>query len=159
MGIVTLAPAGAGGFSWGRACHLSNELRTEKTLRPLIAALRVSDKLTHVNLGGNILGPTGAAEVAEVLLGSRCVTSLDLHRCFIPGTAAQRALSALFRGRLTTLSLAGNPIGPEGAQHIASALAENDTMTLLDLQQSGLGPGGAQHLAEGLGRDSALLSL
>lgn len=46
-------------------------------------------------------------------------------------------------GALDTLRLSGNRLGPDGAQHLAIALAGNGCLTALELGRCQLGPEGA----------------
>jgi len=73
----------------------------------------------------------------------------------------QKAATAL-RAKVcvvSTLDLAGNDIGPEGAQAVGSMLAENGTLKTLDLSYNSIGPQGVDAMAAAVQRNSSLTSL
>jgi Ran GTPase-activating protein (RanGAP) involved in mRNA processing and transport len=60
---------------------------------------------------------------------------------------------------LTTLNLAGNYIGDDGAKALSAALAQNSSLTTLNLTDNEIGADGAQALGAALAQNSSLTTL
>jgi uncharacterized protein (TIGR02996 family) len=119
-----------------------NNLDVE-AVRALAVAAHLK-QLRSLKLGSNPLG----IEAVRVLqtapfLGS--LTALDLDACDLD-VEAMRLLAGWPLGELTWLSLAHNPIGPDGARALAAA-AHLKRLRTLYLYGAGLGDEGAQALA------------
>lgn len=91
-------------------------------IRPLLAAMKHSDRVKRLLLGNNIIGDGGAAAIAG-FLRERVDSPLD---CWY---------------------IAGNQIGPEGIAHVCAALAEDTRVTSLWLKRNPLKPAGMRPLA------------
>ncbi|XP_021232012.1 NLR family member X1 isoform X2 [Numida meleagris] len=113
----------------GSTCHEVEELNLTScnldtsSLRTLFPVL-LRCKFLHLQL--NSLGPDACKEIRDLLLHDKCAVS--------------------------NLRLGNNPIGEQGAQYLAEALAGNRSLTHLSLLHTALGDRGveliAQHLAE-----------
>jgi len=83
---------------------------------------------------------------------------LDADQCIV----IARMLGAGRKGErlelLTSLSLDGNDVGPEGAKALADALRANAVLTSLNLTYNRIGPEGAKAIAEALGSGKAVLT-
>jgi Leucine Rich repeat len=87
----------------------------------------------------------------EVLLkGNTPITTLDLGRCKLNDLALQWIVSALQKNpaTVTTLKLASNPIGDDGAIHLTEALKTNNKLTSIDLSDNNIGNIGAKHFCD-----------
>ena len=94
------------------------------TLHPSQAVLMANECIADLGLRGNALGARGAVAGAFALMGQRCgVTSLDL---------------------------AHNSLGPEGATVVARALAKSKSLTALSLGRNGIGCAGATSVARAI---------
>jgi hypothetical protein len=93
----------------------------------LVKSLRSNSILTELCLQGNSISNTGARHLAKFIAeDNRTLTDLDLGNNKIGDTGAIALADALSENRtLLELSLDGNPIRLEGAQHILSAVAFN----------------------------------
>ena len=97
----------------------------------LARALRTcATSLQWLHLGGNQIGPRGAAALAEAL--PRSVRVLGLER---------------------------NALGDEGAAALASLLQRNDTLALLDLSRNAIHDAGVLPLLDALARNDAIEQL
>jgi hypothetical protein len=90
--------------------------------------------LTSLSLAGCNLGPSGAANLSELLL--------------LAGSAP-----------LKRLDLGFNDLGPKGAQSLSKVLALSTTLEWLGLRMNGLGPAGARALSAGLLRNCGSLKV
>ena len=139
--------------------------------------------LTSLDLSSTALGAAGAAHVAAALAakgrveegGGAAVSSalpqlesLSLDRCGLGDDGAAAIARALLRGeggRLVSLDLSGNGIGPRGIAALASALAEAPSasraasLQTLILDGNHVGDEGAAALAAALTTHTALSTL
>ena len=109
-------------------------------------ALAESQVLT-LRLQDNGIGDHGALLLAEALaLNGRLVT-LSMARNQV---GPRGGLELARNGRLTRLDLGQNRLGDEGAEALALALTENRRLLALELQVNGIGVRGAGALADAL---------
>ncbi|CAF1090211.1 unnamed protein product [Rotaria sordida] len=126
-------------------------------LEQFIAENRTKQKF---DLTGRNLSDLDMKIVADVLKESTTLTSLGLAENQIGQQGAQHIANALRTNQtLTILYLKGNQIGEQGAQHIAYALRTNRTLTELYLAHNQIGEQGAQHIADALKRNRTLTIL
>ncbi|KFV78919.1 NLR family member X1, partial [Struthio camelus australis] len=117
-------------------CHEVEELNLTScnldtsSLRTLFPVL-LRCKALHLQL--NNLGPDACKEIRDLLLHDKCVVS--------------------------NLRLANNPVGEQGAQFLAEALAGNRSLTHLSLLHTSLGDRGVEVIAQHLAKNQHLQEL
>ncbi|XP_025961653.2 NLR family member X1 isoform X2 [Dromaius novaehollandiae] len=117
-------------------CHEVEELNLTScnldtsSLRTLFPVL-LRCKALHLQL--NSLGPDACKEIRDLLLHDKCVVS--------------------------NLRLANNPVGEQGAQFLAEALAGNRSLTRLSLLHTSLGDRGVEVIAQHLAKNQHLQEL
>ncbi|NXY71312.1 NLRX1 protein, partial [Glareola pratincola] len=120
----------------GTTCHEVEELNLTScnldtsSLRILFPVL-LRCKALHLQL--NSLGSDACKEIRDLLLHDKCVVS--------------------------KLRLANNPVGEQGAQYLAEALAGNHSLTHLSLLHTALGDRGAEVIAQHLAENQHLQEL
>ncbi|KAM6190849.1 NLR family member X1 isoform 2-T2 [Sarcoramphus papa] len=120
----------------GTTCHEVEELNLTScnldtsSLRILFPVL-LRCKALHLQL--NSLGSDACKEIRDLLLHDKCVVS--------------------------NLRLANNPVGEQGAQYLAEALAGNRSLTHLSLLHTALGDQGAEVIAQHLAENQHLQEL
>ncbi|XP_062450656.1 NLR family member X1 [Rhea pennata] len=120
----------------GTTCHEVEELNLTScnidtsSLRTLFPVL-LRCKALHLQL--NSLGPDACKEIRDLLLDDKCVVS--------------------------NLRLANNPVGEQGAQFLAEALAGNCSLTHLSLLHTSLGDQGVEVIAQHLAKNQHLQEL
>ncbi|KAM7082854.1 NLRX1 protein, partial [Ciconia maguari] len=120
----------------GTTCHEVEELNLTScnldtsSLKILFPVL-LRCKALHLQL--NSLGPDACKEIRDLLLHDKCVVS--------------------------NLRLANNPVGEQGAQYLAEALAGNHSLTHLSLLHTALGDRGAEVIAQDLAKNQHLQEL
>jgi len=141
---------------------------TEEGALSIVRIERQPNKLTSLRLACCGIGPTGAAEIAEYVFGSRVLKTLDLRDnelCGIDsigqGTYSAVGITALaealeVNGVLKELDLKGNHISDEGAKAIGEALRVNARLTNLDLSDNNIGDEGAKAIGEALAVNARL---
>ena len=102
-----------------------------------------------VLLGGNSLGPTGAAMVAEIIQMKPSIRHLDMRFNDIGDEGMAVVADALARSTsIRFLYLEGNHITNVGCRALAKALLVNSSIEELYLGANDVGPEGAASLAE-----------
>ncbi|XP_009979604.1 PREDICTED: NLR family member X1 [Tauraco erythrolophus] len=120
----------------GTTCHEVEELNLTScnldtsSLRILFPVL-LRCKALHLQL--NSLGPDACKEIRDLLLHDKCMVS--------------------------NLRLANNPVGEQGAQYLAEALAGNRSLTHLSLLHTVLGDQGVEIIAQHLAKNQHLQEL
>nr|XP_027300205.2 NLR family member X1 [Anas platyrhynchos] len=120
----------------GAACHEVDELNLTScnldaaSLRTLFPVL-LRCKVLHLQL--NSLGPDACEELRALLLHAKCAVS--------------------------DLRLSNNPVGVQGARHLAEALAGNRSLSRLSLLHAALGDRGAEEIARRLPENQQLQEL
>ena len=142
----------------------------------IAAVLRRNASLTALNLGGNRLGDLGVMAIFPALIDAQQLTSLHLHRnqigdggAAILGEAiktntslqelylgdnqvadigAEAMAAALSKSRLVKLKLMKNFIGDKGAEKLADALVQTQTLCELDLSSNQISDQGAARLQD-----------
>ncbi|NXC48037.1 NLRX1 protein, partial [Penelope pileata] len=120
----------------GTTCHeveglnLSSCNLDTSSLRTLFPVL-LRCKVLHLQL--NSLGPDACREIRDLLLHDKCAVS--------------------------NLRLGNNPVGEQGARHLAEALAGNRSLTHLSLLHTALGDHGVELIAERLAENQQLQEL
>ncbi|NWI08202.1 NLRX1 protein, partial [Crypturellus soui] len=120
----------------GTTCHEVEELNLTScnldtsSLRTLFPVL-LRCKALYLQL--NSLGPDACKEIRDLLLHEKCVVS--------------------------NLRLANNPVGEQGAQFLAEALAGNRSLTRLSLLHTSLGDRGVEVIAQHLAKNKHLQEL
>ncbi|KAM9175222.1 NLR family member X1 isoform 2-T2 [Mergus octosetaceus] len=120
----------------GTACHEVDELNLTScnldagSLRTLFPVL-LRCKVLHLQL--NSLGPDACEELRTLLLHAKCAVS--------------------------DLRLSNNPVGVQGARHLAEALAGNRSLSRLSLLHTALGDRGAEEIARRLPENQQLQEL
>uniref|UniRef100_A0A8C3CGK4 NLR family member X1 n=1 Tax=Cairina moschata TaxID=8855 RepID=A0A8C3CGK4_CAIMO len=120
----------------GTACHEVDELNLTScnldagSLRTLFPVL-LRCKVLHLQL--NSLGPDACEELRALLLHAKCAVS--------------------------DLRLSNNPVGVQGARHLAEALAGNRSLSRLSLLHAALGDRGAEEIARRLPENQQLQEL
>ncbi|NWQ78772.1 NLRX1 protein, partial [Columbina picui] len=125
----------------GTTCHEVEELnltscnldtRSLRILFPSFQSCHPHVSLC-ISLQLNSLGSDACKEIRDLLLHDKCVVS--------------------------SLRLANNPVGKQGAQHLAEALAGNRSLTHLSLLHTALGDRGAEVIAQHLAKNQHLQEL
>lgn len=76
--------------------------------------LSLDERLEHLDLSFNSIGPAGARRVAEGLAGNRCLAVLNLRGCGLQAEGAAAVVDALLTNRcLRQLCLVDNSAGPD----------------------------------------------
>jgi hypothetical protein len=113
--------------------------------------LKLMAGVTTLDLSVNRIGDDGAKVIAEALkVKDSKIMSLDASSENIGpvgGKLISEALRTSVTGGLTTLSLAGNIFGPEGAKVFADALRVNGALTRVDVRHNNIAGDGAVQLA------------
>ncbi|KAF1493447.1 NLR family member X1, partial [Eudyptula minor novaehollandiae] len=123
-------------YVMGTTCHEVEELNLTScnldtnSLRILFPVL-LRCRALHLQL--NSLGSDACKEIRDLLLHDKCVVS--------------------------NLRLANNPVGEQGAQYLAEALASNRSLTHLSLLHTTLGDRGAEIIAQHLAKNQHLQEL
>ncbi|OPJ68234.1 NLR family member X1 [Patagioenas fasciata monilis] len=135
-------------FEIAKAMKKTNERFTAEAIRSLRTVNLSSVKMTPLNLRIlfpvllrckalylqlNSLGSDACKEIRDLLLHDKCVVS--------------------------SLRLANNPVGEQGAQYLAEALAGNRSLTRLSLLHTVLGDRGAEVIAQHLAKNQHLQEL
>ena len=142
----------------------------------IAAVLRRNASLTALNLGGNRLGDLGVMAIFPALIDAQQLTSLHMHRnqigdggAAILGEAiktntslqelylgdnqvadigAEAMAAALSKSRLVKLKLMNNLIGDKGAEKLADALVQTQSLCELDLSSNQITGQGAARLQD-----------
>jgi Ran GTPase-activating protein (RanGAP) involved in mRNA processing and transport len=130
-----------GAFLLARLLERNNTLRTldlvntQIGLRELCNALAGQNRtVRRVYLGGNGIGPAGAAELAGVLRRNNSIQALLLNANRLGDAGVALLADALRENRsLRRLGLAANGIGPAGAAALAAAVRGHPSLVKLDL--------------------------
>ncbi|CAG9464589.1 unnamed protein product [Pedinophyceae sp. YPF-701] len=116
-------------------------------------------ELRVLDLQGNVVGDSGAAELATALQrqaaaeGGGAVECLRLADNYSIGAEGARAMGELAAASaaLETLDLSRNHLGPEGARALARGLRRSRGLATLDLRWCKLRAEGVTHICEALG--------
>lgn len=109
-------------------------------------------RLRLLDLGFNLVGDDGAAEVARALADLPALRTLVLRETGAADSAARALGAALESGLgLSVLSLGSNRVGDDGARALASALARGaPNLAKLNLDGNSIGEAGAIAIARAL---------
>ena len=112
--------------------------------------LKINGSLKEINLKGNTLGDRGWCAIFDALRDNKDnkIAKWDLfnEQGINPTIAKSLAAYMAVSGSLTTLHLAKNKLGDEGAKAISAALAVNGSLTSLDVGFNGIGKEAALEL-------------
>ena len=112
--------------------------------------LKINGSLKEINLKGNTLGDRGWCAIFDALRDNKDnkIAKWDLfnEQGINPTIAKSLAAYMAVSGSLTTLHLAKNQLGDEGAKAISAALAVNGSLTSLDVGFNGIGKEAALEL-------------
>ena len=112
--------------------------------------LKINGSLKEINLKGNTLGDRGWCAIFDALRDNKDnkIAKWDLfnEQGINPTIAKSLAAYMAVSGSLTTLHLAKNQLGDEGAKAISAALAVNGSLTSLDVGFNGVGKEAALEL-------------
>jgi len=89
-----------------------------------LASVLKETMITNLNLGGNMLGPKGAAALLEGLKGNLMLQVLNLRGNNIEAEGASALAAILKETKITDFNLGYNDIGVEGASALAAVLKE-----------------------------------
>jgi Ran GTPase-activating protein (RanGAP) involved in mRNA processing and transport len=138
-------------------------------VQAIAGALRLNGALTSVDLKGNELGDEGWGAIFAAICGNKDskIMSMDASCEDISPTGVQliaEALRTSVTGALTSLLLAENELGDDGAVALSIGFKENKSLTSLDLRGKGygggcIGPLGATALASAIAVNGALTSI
>ena len=112
-------------------------------------------KISHLDLGTNNIGPLGCFEICKLLKRTKSQLSwLNLKNNKLTEEAANYLAEAIeeINCKLHTLYLSRNKISATGTQHLAKAINNNNNCQLhtLDLSGNNTSDTGAQYLAEAI---------
>lgn len=153
---IPLADAAALDPLLARLASAECPLDTDETF-PL-GTLRADGRVDLCKQG---LGPDGAARLLPVAAASPHATHVLLGTNAIGDTGARTVADALTDGGhgLHTLYLGCNRIGPDGATALADRIASDDTVRALWLKRNPIGDDGVRALATALRGNTALRTL
>jgi Ran GTPase-activating protein (RanGAP) involved in mRNA processing and transport len=139
---------GCNGITAGGACRIADSLRMSPQ----------AGKVTGVWLKRNPIADGDAA--AAIVEAARSLRTLDLVQTDLDATAVASLVAAVITAaeagrRVERLYIGGNPLGPEGATHLAALLAA-DAVAELYVSAAQLGDEGAHTIADALGTGSGL---
>eukprot|EP01006_Ploeotia_vitrea_P063618 TRINITY_DN85898_c0_g1_i1.p1 TRINITY_DN85898_c0_g1~~TRINITY_DN85898_c0_g1_i1.p1 ORF type:complete len:449 (+),score=66.09 TRINITY_DN85898_c0_g1_i1:64-1410(+) len=162
-----------GGLSTGlgsRSLHDENQ----QELKDYLHRVRMHDQTcADLDLSNRFIGVEGARQAADTVARNKIVKDLNLSYNHLGGSGrkGRRKVSEQVTGmallepafsintHLTTLNLAGNNLGNEGAACVARVLAENKHLTKLSLFNNYINDAAVDGLAEGLSQNTSLTSL
>eukprot|EP01065_Artemidia_motanka_P037050 TRINITY_DN4521_c1_g1_i4.p1 TRINITY_DN4521_c1_g1~~TRINITY_DN4521_c1_g1_i4.p1 ORF type:complete len:882 (+),score=250.45 TRINITY_DN4521_c1_g1_i4:113-2647(+) len=122
---------------------LASMLRHTSALRELLVDGNLLTRAER-NVDGYtlpVLALDGMVALADALRDSRELASLSLRSCRIPSDAAHLVLACLQSPGLTSLSIGGNPFGPQAAAEILNAVSGNTRLKFLDISDVALQKG------------------
>ncbi len=122
--------------------------------RSVTDALETNQTVVSLLLGTDGIGDTGAADVARLVDKNHALEVLYLG-CNKIGAAGVALLAASLSAPSSSVSglwLKRNPIGADGARHLADMLKANSTLRTLDLVNTRLGADGLAALTDTLTR-------
>ena len=119
-------------------------------------------KISHLDLGTNNIGPLGCFEICKLLKRTKSQLSwLNLEKNQLTKKAAKYLAEAIedINCKLHTLYLSRNKISATGTQHLAKAINNNNNCQLhtLDLSRNNISAIGTQHLAEVINNNNSQL--
>ena len=119
-------------------------------------------KISHLDLGTNNIGPLGCFEICKLLKRTKSQLSwLNLENNQLTEEAANYLAKAIedTNCKLHTLYLSRNEISATGTQHLARAINNNNNCQLhtLDLSRNNISAIGTQHLAEVINNNNSQL--
>ena len=134
------------GLHWGNPFAFNWNTDKEHT-DAIFRVLAQCSVLSHLDLGLNRMGPSGAESLAPVLGQFATLTHLNLSGNLI-GPKGARSLGRVLGNftALVHLDLSGNVLGADGAQSLVGVLVHSTTLTKLDLGFNEIGPEGAENL-------------
>lgn len=122
--------------------------------------LLLNSTITSLNLSANSLGDQGMIHLSSTLAHHRTLRHLDVGLNHFRVKGAQALSSALKTNRaLKVLRLGHNEIGEQGADFLATALHVNSTLTTLNLTSCNIGCTGTRSLAKALKVNRTLSTL
>ena len=121
-------------------------------------------KISHLDLGTNNIGPLGCFEICKLLKRTKSQLSwLNLKNNKLTEEAANYLAEAIedINCKLHTLYLSRNKISATGTQHLAKAINNNNNCLLhtLDLSENNISDIGAQHLVQAINNNCQLRTL
>ena len=120
--------------------------------RRVTQALEHSRTVVSLLLGTDGIGNTGTADVAQLAEKNSTIEVLYLgcNKIDAAGAASLAASLAAPHSAVSGLWLKRNPLGADGARHLAEMLQTNRTLRTLDLVNTRIGPDGLAALADAL---------
>ena len=158
---LNLSNNSIGGYYPRDAQSEDDFISTPEGAKAIAEALKVTASLTSLSLSQNPLGDEGVEVLAQGIKANKTLKTLDLSMPHMysfqigprGATAIADALSA--SASVTSLSLARNNLGDDGAEALSIGLKENKSIKMLDLSGKGyggglIGPRGATALASAI---------
>ena len=137
-------------------CHL-----TAVDCSSLVNVIKNVQKISHLDLSFNNIGPLGCFEISKLLKRREFhLSSLNLTRNQLTDEAAKYLAEAINsnNSQLRTLNLSENNISHIGARHLAEAINNNNCqLRTLNLSANNISDIGAQHLAEAINNNNCQL--
>ena len=116
----------------GREVTLSNRNITDKEILFILTEVEQRPDVQLVDLGSNLVGDSGAEDIAYFLQANTTVTSLDLYGNDITNQGASALAAALENTTtLSLLDLRGNRISAPGFAVLNLAMQENPSVRVL----------------------------
>lgn len=123
-------------------------------IHELLQSIRDNPNVEHFLLGNNIVGPSGAIDIANFIKDKtkKCnIKTWYLAGNSIDATGMQAIAEALaYDTHCESLWLKRNPIGVEGAKAVAEMLKMNETIRVLDLDNCAIMDEGCKAVVEAL---------
>ena len=130
-------------------CHL-----TAVDCSSLVNVIKNVQKISHLDLSFNNIGPLGCFEISKLLKRREFhLSSLNLTRNQLTDEAAKYLAEAINsnNSQLRTLNLSENNISHIGARHLAEAINNNNCqLRTLNLSENNISRIGTRHLAEAI---------
>ena len=129
----------------------------------LMRSFRMNQNVKHFLLGNNIIGPTGAKEIADFILDPNKKSNIETW--YIAGNDIDSVGMTLIANALSKdpyckdLWLKRNPIGPDGAKAIAEMLKTNTSIITLDLVNTAILDSGCIAIFDALKNNTSLKSI
>ncbi|XP_022784669.1 nucleotide-binding oligomerization domain-containing protein 1-like [Stylophora pistillata] len=139
------------------SCHL-----TAADCSSIVNVIKNVQKISHLDLMNNNIGPLGCLEICKLLKCSKSQLSwLGLIKNQLTDEGAKYLAEAIKNNscQLRTLFLIYNNITDTGTQHLAEAISNNCQLHTLDLSDNNITDIGAKYLAEAINNNCQLRSL
>lgn len=133
----------------------------DKGIEAIGRMLEGNTSLRSLSLMGTAISDTGARVLFASLDANATLADLYVEQCSLTRESVVMLAAGISRTRsLTTLVLADNDIGNEGAEALANVLALGDSsIRVLDLEGCGVGHDGVVALSNALAQDTSLSEL